>query len=376
MANSTISSILERIEPQERLKQIINYSNLIQVDPHVQPMKYYRSGLEMFMTLFLEKIRKHPDFNTVPANMKSAIQAKLREVLPRAEKLKEKLMEMYQQDYDKYCAELLKMKNEQEKEKKKREDITKKDKKPKTPATDFLTANIPGSIDNVIYPDPNVPTPIPSAPDLPPSYESTEYNIPSMPSFDRSKKPSDHVIANQFDNASLRIVVIPSRVMSSFQNMAQSNTLNNVETCGILAGKLERNQLIITHMILPKQTGTPDSCTTKNEEEIFDYQDQHNLITIGWIHTHPTQTAFLSSVDLHTHCPYQLLMPEAIAIVCSPKYNETGFFILTPNHGLQFIANCRKSGFHPHPSEPPLFKNADHIKIENNATLEVLDLRK
>ena len=38
--------------------------------------------------------------------------------------------------------------------------------------------------------------------------------------------------------------------------------------------------------------------------------------------THPTQTAFLSSVDLHTHCSYQLMMPEAIAIVCSPRFNE------------------------------------------------------
>lgn len=37
-------------------------------------------------------------------------------------------------------------------------------------------------------------------------------------------------------------------------------------------------------MILPKQSGTADSCTTKNEEEIFHYQDQHNLITLGWIH--------------------------------------------------------------------------------------------
>lgn len=37
-------------------------------------------------------------------------------------------------------------------------------------------------------------------------------------------------------------------------------------------------------MILPKQKGTSDSCLTMNEEEIFDYQDQHNLITLGWIH--------------------------------------------------------------------------------------------
>lgn len=39
-----------------------------------------------------------------------------------------------------------------------------------------------------------------------------------------------------------------------------------------------------------------------------------------FLQTHPSQTAFLSSVDLHTHCSYQVMMPEAIAIVCAPKY--------------------------------------------------------
>ncbi|XP_030758199.1 STAM-binding protein-like A [Sitophilus oryzae] len=401
MAESAISSILDSIEPQERLKRLIDFSNLIQVEPHIPPIRYYRSGLEMvrmanvyykeenfenayclylkFMTLFLEKIRKHPDFNTVPANMRSAIQAKLREVLPRAEKLKEKLLEVYRQDYEKYCAHLLKLQDD-ENERRRRENLAKKDqqksKKPAVLPSDFLTANIPGSIDSVNYPDPNVPTPKPSAPELPPPYES-DFCFPTTPAFDRSKKPSDHIIASdKYDSGALKTVVVPGRVMSSFENMAQSNTNKNIETCGILAGKLEKNQLIITHMIIPKQTGTSDSCTTKNEEELFDYQDQHNLITIGWIHTHPTQTAFLSSVDLHTHCPYQLLMPEAIAIVCSPKYKETGFFILTPNYGLQYIANCRNAGFHPHPSDPPLFKKADHVRIDNGAHLEVLDLRK
>ncbi len=38
--------------------------------------------------------------------------------------------------------------------------------------------------------------------------------------------------------------------------------------------------------------------------------------------THPSQTAFLSSVDLHVHFPYQQLLPEAVAIVCSAKYQE------------------------------------------------------
>lgn len=41
---------------------------------------------------------------------------------------------------------------------------------------------------------------------------------------------------------------------------------------------------MVTHLLIPEQTGTPDSCTTHNEEDIFDYQDQHNLITLGWIH--------------------------------------------------------------------------------------------
>lgn len=31
-------------------------------------------------------------------------------------------------------------------------------------------------------------------------------------------------------------------------------------------------------------------------------------------------------------------------------------FSLTQEYGLQFILNCRKPGFHPHPKEPPLYQ--------------------
>lgn len=118
----------------------------------------------------------------------------------------------------------------------------------------------------------------------------------------------------------LRQIQVPQDTMTKFLSLASKNTANNIETCGILAGQLAYNRLNVTHVIVPKQNGTADSCTTMNEEEIFDIQDQKNLITLGWIHTHPSQTAFLSSVDLHTHCSYQIMMPEAIAIVCAPKY--------------------------------------------------------
>lgn len=100
------------------------------------------------------------------------------------------------------------------------------------------------------------------------------------PIVDRSQKPS----SNFLHEGSLRNIVIPKNTMSVFLKLADKNTKNNIETCGILAGRLSYNRLIITHVILPKQHGTSDSCTTTNEEEIFDVQDQKNLITLGWIH--------------------------------------------------------------------------------------------
>jgi STAM-binding protein len=55
------------------------------------------------------------------------------------------------------------------------------------------------------------------------------------PSVDRSTKP-DHFTSTGF--AGLREVVIPSDLMRKFLVIAEHNTLRNIETCGILAGKL------------------------------------------------------------------------------------------------------------------------------------------
>ncbi len=50
------------------------------------------------------------------------------------------------------------------------------------------------------------------------------------------------------------------------------------------------------------------------------------------------------------------MIPEAIAIVVAPAYNEIGTFALTPTYGLKEIAECSKTGFHPHTNNPPLFE--------------------
>lgn len=41
--------------------------------------------------------------------------------------------------------------------------------------------------------------------------------------------------------------------------------------------------------MIPKQSGTSDSCTTMNEEDIFEFQDKKDLITLGWIHVRFSQ---------------------------------------------------------------------------------------
>lgn len=62
------------------------------------------------------------------------------------------------------------------------------------------------------------------------------FNIRDVPGFDRNLKPR----AEFMPSTGLRIVVVPASLLSEFVILAHSNTQNNVETCGILAGKLVR----------------------------------------------------------------------------------------------------------------------------------------
>ena len=40
----------------------------------------------------------------------------------------------------------------------------------------------------------------------------------------------------------------------------------------------------MTHVLIPKQTGTSDRCDAEGEEDLFDYQDSQDLLSLGWIH--------------------------------------------------------------------------------------------
>ena len=98
---------------------------------------------------------------------------------------------------------------------------------------------------------------------------------------------------------------------------AKSNTSRSIESCGILAGTLDlaADTFSISTLIVPKQEGTSDTVAALGEEEIFEAQDSRSLFPLGWIHTHPSQTCFLSSIDIHTQCGYQVL-PSPCFIGC------------------------------------------------------------
>jgi STAM-binding protein len=121
----------------------------------------------------------------------------------------------------------------------------------------------------------------------------------------------------------LRTLFISPNLRHQFLEIAQPNTSRGLETCGILCGTLISNAFFISKLVIPEQVSTSDTCDTVNETALFDYCDSQDVMTLGWIHTHPTQSCFLSSRDLHTHGGYQVQMAESIAIVCAPKHEPS-----------------------------------------------------
>lgn len=216
------------------------------------------------------------------------------------------------------------------------------------------------------------PTPAPALPEkvLPEADTSSELN-PSSFTF----KPSAYLE----NGTPLRTVFLPPPLRSRFLAVAAENTCRNLETCGILCGTLISNALFISRLLIPEQISTSDTCETVNESAIFDYCDSEDLMVLGWIHTHPTQTCFMSSRDLHTHCGYQVMLPESIAIVCAPSKNpDWGVFRLTDPPGLKTVLNCTQTGlFHPH-SEQNIYTEAlrpGHVFEAKGLEFEMVDLR-
>ncbi|KAF9082064.1 hypothetical protein BGX23_000134 [Mortierella sp. AD031] len=122
-----------------------------------------------------------------------------------------------------------------------------------------------------------VPTPTGPPPALP-RKPVTQSNAPRLP-----PKILIEEDVHEFSQG-LRTLIVPVRLLDRFLNIVRPNTNRKLETCGILAGVLSRNKLTVTTLIIPKQTATSDTCSTTNEDELFEYQSERDLMTLGWIH--------------------------------------------------------------------------------------------
>ncbi|VVA91455.1 unnamed protein product [Arabis nemorensis] len=124
---------------------------------------------------------------------------------------------------------------------------------------------------------------------------------------------------------SYRQLHVPRRLRDDFLKLAKSNTVANLETCGLLAGskvcRQQGNVYQMTTLIIPKQKSTSTSYEMLNEEEVLKVQEDLSLISLGWIH---------------------MLLPEAVAIVVAPtdKSIPYGIFHLSDPSGLSMIRNC------------------------------------
>lgn len=217
-----------------------------------------------------------------------------------------------------------------------------------------------------------------------PAKDGSHDGAPPVPGKHSEQKPKVTFKPNAFTEGGvpLRTVFLPPTLRTTFLNLAHANTLRNLETCGILCGTVISNALFISHLVIPDQQSTSDTCDTTEEgdNELFDFCDSNDLLVCGWIHTHPTQSCFLSSRDLHTSSGYQIMLPEAIAIVCAPRQKpDWGIFRLTDPPGLPAVLNCHQKGlFHPH-SESNLYTDAlrpGHVVEGPGLKFQTVDLRK
>ncbi|KAK9888218.1 hypothetical protein WA026_000485 [Henosepilachna vigintioctopunctata] len=173
-----------------------------------------------------------------------------------------------------------------------------------------------------------------------------------------------------------RTLKIPSRITTEFSYLTFKNNMKNIETVGYLAGReLNEEELSVTHLILPEQFGFSDFFKVKDSHILIKYLEQNELLILGWIHSHPIEKPYLSSSDMHYQSVFQSVLPEAVAMVYSPKEMKSTIFNLTPDHGLGLILNCRKKGFHIHPSNPPITMVSQHAIIDLIGDLIVKDFR-
>ncbi|MGH0149073.1 UNVERIFIED_CONTAM: hypothetical protein FKN15_014419 [Acipenser sinensis] len=277
------------LSAEERVRALSKMGCNIEINEDITPRRYFRSGLEMermaavyleernlenafvlynkFITLFVEKLPSHRDYQqcAVPEKqdiMKSKAEEECYQSLKQLQLIEEEKQRVTQ---------LRRLQIESEQFRFFEDQLRRQDLVSRKEAGPNVSEQTDGEALSCL-----------SCPSKNNTKGSSHPNL-GGPSQSPAVNRALSAIQNQKVEG-LRSIVIPKELSYKFLVLADNNTARGIETCGILCGKLTHNEFTVTHVIVPKQSAGPDSCDVENVEELFSFQDQHNLLTLGWIH--------------------------------------------------------------------------------------------
>ncbi|OLS28182.1 MAG: hypothetical protein HeimC2_08370 [Candidatus Heimdallarchaeota archaeon LC_2] len=128
-----------------------------------------------------------------------------------------------------------------------------------------------------------------------------------------------------------------------------------VEVIGLMTGKIENAgtplELITVNDYWAIGTGDAVSVNILNAEPVMDvYKNKpKNDFIVGWAHSHPSYTPFLSQDDINTQSRYQALWEDSIAVVIDPtmitKFNPGhSIFRLTETRDVYYEVKTKIGG--------------------------------
>ena len=112
---------------------------------------------------------------------------------------------------------------------------------------------------------------------------------------------------------------------------------NWVEVIGLLAGKLDKKEILHIEDAYPMGHGTAvyaEIKDYKNYVRAFKDIKKQRLFICGWYHSHPSYGLFMSNEDMGTQARYQTLWDKAVALVVDPYLidgTSPGFEIYSAN---------------------------------------------
>ena len=96
--------------------------------------------------------------------------------------------------------------------------------------------------------------------------------------------------SDEFETTDFMKIHIPQTMLRKFINKSDANKANIIETLGLLCGTtVENNHNLVSHLIIPEQSGTSTGCETIDVDGAMDFSyviRRLNLKLLALIHTH------------------------------------------------------------------------------------------